>query len=545
MIHLRTATRYTRLMWCATIGLGLAAIAQTGCRGINHPDVDLAATALTVSCLGSDATGGTSVALPNGAEKGESSFKASVGQNGPTANVGPFILQAGLSESSDQPSNCVPGQSAQANVIDLSVALRLAGVDNPTIELAQEQVREALAGQLAARSLLIPSVNVGGNYHRHTGPLQDDPGNMLTPTSQDLYLGAGAGAIGSGTVTIPGVWLFAHLGDALYEPLAARQRVVGRQSEAQAVRNAVLLKVATAYLELVGAEGRLELLRRAESEVTEIVRITAEFAKTGQGTPPDANRAAANAELVRRQLYEAEGGVASASARLSQLVTIDPSDQLHTPGGSVQPFRLVAEESEPESLVAVAIQSRPELLTQSAAVQEAQIRVRQERIRPWLPLVAVGYSGGLFGGGSNLVADDFSPLKGRWDLDVMAVWTIQNLGVGNHARVLRAGTLIGQAFAEYDIAVNQIRRDVAEAQAAAKTAARQIEVAKAAVTTAEEGFRLEADRIKLGQGRPIEALDSFRQLLDARQELLRAIVAFDIAQFQLFVALGNTPVSGN
>jgi outer membrane protein TolC len=49
-------------------------------------------------------------------------------------------------------------------------------------------------------------------------------------------------------------------------------------------------------------------------------------------------------------------------------------------------------------------------------------------------------------------------------------------------------------------------------------------------------------RIKQGGPyRPIEVLDSFRQLLDSRQELLRAVVAFNIAQFRLFVAVGNTP----
>jgi hypothetical protein len=36
-------------------------------------------------------------------------------------------------------------------------------------------------------------------------------------------------------------------------------------------------------------------------------------------------------------------------------------------------------------------------------------------------------------------------------------------------------------------------------------------------------------------------LDSFRQLLESRQELLRALIAFGLAQFRLFVAVGNTP----
>ena len=119
-------------------------------------------------------------------------------------------------------------------------------------------------------------------------------------------------------------------------------------------------------------------------------------------------------------------------------------------------FRLVSEDSDSESLVAIASQSRPELLAQSATIQEAETRVRQERMRPWLPLVAIGYSGGVFGGGSSLVADDFSSLKGRSDFDVMAVWNVQNLGFGNYARVRRARAVVSQAVAGYDrVRLNQ------------------------------------------------------------------------------------------
>ena len=39
----------------------------------------------------------------------------------------------------------------------------------------------------------------------------------------------------------------------------------------------------------------------------------------------------------------------------------------------------------------------------------------------------------------------------------------------------------------------------------------------------------------------MDDLASRRQLLDARLELLRAVVGFDTAQFRLFVAGGSTP----
>lgn len=528
----RTTDGCTRWLRWASIYLCFAAAATTGvgCRGIE-------------SNSGRQATAELPVVPPNDKELVAASFAETLARQIRNPDES-SAAQPTVSGADNPPQGAVAGQRRPGESIDLSSALRLAGVDNPTINLAEERIQEALAGQLAARSLLIPSVNVGGNLRLHRGAYQDDPGFLLSPNSQGLYVGAGARAIGAGSVAIPGVWLFTQLGDAVYEPLVARQRVAARQSDAQAVRNEVLLNVATAYLELVGAEARLKLLRRAESDVTEIVRITGAFAKTGQGARSDANRAAANAALIRRQIVEAEGEVAGASTRLCRLLNLDPSARLRAPAGSVESIRLVAEETDLESLLADAVQFRPELIARSALIEEADTQVRQERVRPWLPLLAVGYSAGEFGGGSNQVADRFGPLLARSDLTVIAFWNVQNLGVGNHARLRRARSIVGQMTAGYEIALNQVRREVTEAQAAAKTAARQMESAKGALTAAEEGFRIEADRIKLGQGRPIEALDSFRQLLESREELLRAIVAFDMAQFQLFVALGGNPESG-
>ena len=246
--------------------------------------------------------------------------------------------------------------------------------------------------------------------------------------------------------------------------------------------------------------------------------------------------------MIRRQLREAEGEIGAASARLAGLLNLDPVAHLQTPPGKIEPLYFVDEEADPEILINMAINSRPELTARIAAIQVAETLVRQERARPWLPLLAIGYSSGFFGGGSSQVRDDFSPLTGRSDLSVVAVWTFQNLGVGNHAGEFgnreRSSVKPKQPTKQRSIRFGE----VIEAQAAARTAARQVTAARSALTDADEGFKLEAERIKRGQGRPIEALDSFRQLNDARQELLRAIVVYDVAQFQLLVALGNNPV---
>jgi outer membrane protein TolC len=126
---------------------------------------------------------------------------------------------------------------------------------------------------------------------------------------------------------------------------------------------------------------------------------------------------------------------------------------------------------------------------------------------------------------------------------VFAVWTFQNLGFGNQSRTEGADARVGQAIARVQVDVNLIRREVSEAQADARAASRQLEIIRPALRTAEEGFNLEKLRIRQGQGRPIELLDSFRQALDVRLEMVRATVAFNSAQFRLYVALGSDPLA--
>lgn len=82
-----------------------------------------------------------------------------------------------------------------------------------------------------------------------------------------------------------------------------------------------------------------------------------------------------------------------------------------------------------------------------------------------------------------------------------------------------------------------------EAHAQVQATEQQLQTAQAALPIAEEGFSLEKERIQQGQGRPIEVLDSFRQLLEARLEVVRTLIQYNIAQFRLLVAVGSTPKS--
>jgi outer membrane protein TolC len=425
--------------------------------------------------------------------------------------------------------------------IDLATALRLADSANPTIGAARTLVLEALASQLAARVLLVPSLNSGVSYHGHNGVLQRSSGKILSLSEQALYLGAGARTIAAESVSIPGVNIFSALTDAWFEPLAARQRVISSQFHAQATANEILLDVANLYIELLGNQAIIEAQRLSESQVHDIVEITRHFAEVGQGRDSDANRAFSQWKRRRADVLKAEELLAVSAARLANRLNLDPSQRLEAAGGPLVPLDLVDLRAAQRDLLQIALRQRPDIAARTAAIGEAEAHYKQEVGRPLLPTLWLGFSGGVFGGGSNLVPPLVGNFAGRTDFDVRAYWTLLNLGAGNLALIKERRAQIGQMTAEQSRTINLARGEVSAALADAHAARNQIAVARQELATAELGFKEDLSRSKQNLGRPIEVLNSLTLLAQARVNLIKALVHYDQAQFSLWVSLGSPP----
>jgi outer membrane protein TolC len=449
--------------------------------------------------------------------------------------------------------------------ISLAAALAQAGAANPVIAIAQQAIRVSQAQLLQARVLLLPSINAGSSYDLHNGPLQGSPGQIRKVDRQALYYGLGAYAVVAGTVAIPGLWIDVPLTDALFEPLATRYVVANRRAAAQATNNQVLLDVATTYLDLLGAEGRLAVIRQSEADFTEVARLTAAWAKPGIGLLRDADARRAEADLRQLQFQEqkAQEDVAVAAAELSRLLNLDPSVRLQTGDVPIQLVQFVDPKEPLPKLLEIAALYRPELLAAAANIRAGQTRVRQETVRPLLPFLWAGFSAGDFGGGAVAIQNPpgvpnsalfdgvgqpnghttpkFGNIASRVDVDVMAFWTLQNFGLGNLALVRQRRGQLGQAEAQRLAILNQVALEVSEAYNRSADYFRAIDVERRNVQEATEGFQRDLKSIIGGVALPIEVLDNAERLAQARQNLLAALINFDRAQFQLFVALGQPP----
>ncbi|MBA3484332.1 MAG: TolC family protein [Pirellulales bacterium] len=330
--------------------------------------------------------------------------------------------------------------------------------------------------------------------------------------------------------------------DALFEPLAARQLVRASSADRNTTFNDTLLDVGVGYLSLVRAQVRVAIAEEASSNAEELARITRDFASTGQGLQADADRAQIEAASRSRDVWQAREDVAVISAELARLLRLDPSVRLEPADRVPLELEFVDRSAPLQSLIGQALSARPELAAAGAERQAAAIRRRQEQLRPWLPNLYAGVSGGGFGGGTGSNIDNFG---GRSDFDVAAVWQVENLGFGNSARQRAAQSSTREASLTVQQTRDLVATEVTQAYQRILMRAKQVEVTRSPVESAIQALQLNLEGIRAGELRPIEIQQAIGALSSARAQLVDAVTDYDAAQFQLLRAIGQMPDPAN
>jgi outer membrane protein TolC len=244
-------------------------------------------------------------------------------------DVPPAPAPDGASE--EDVSNDVPAAAADllpaGKPIDLGTALALVAGQNPEVNFARAQVREAYARLNRAEVMWVPDLQAGANYHRHEGNLQNIEGRIVDINRSSLNAGLGAGAVGAGTTTVPGLVIDFHAADALFGPEIARRSAWASRHAADAEINDQLLAVALAYLDLIEAAQREAIARQTVSAAEDLAETTEAFARAGQGLQADAERATTELRIRRNELLRAEEAYAVASAQLAALIRLNPAER--------------------------------------------------------------------------------------------------------------------------------------------------------------------------------------------------------------------------
>jgi outer membrane protein TolC len=437
-----------------------------------------------------------------------------------------------------------PGSVATEMVypIDLPSALQLAGANNLQIALARERVNAATARSAAANALWIPSISAGAVYNNHAGRIQGTEGEILEVSRNSLFVGGGAGfghsPLNGGASGPARMFVDLSLADTIFEPLAARQLVRATAADRTATFNDMLLQVAATYLALARAQTSVKITEQSVANADGLARITGEFAKSGHGLQADADRAIVEAASRKRDALQAQEELAVVSATLARLLRLDPAVRLQAVDETPVPLEFVDRSLPLETLIRQATSSRPEMTSADAQRDAAYFRSRQEQMRPWVPHLYAGASGGGFGGGEG---SDVTNFGDRADFDVAAIWQFENLGYGNAARQREQQSLYRQA----NLAIQQVRETIAaevtQSYQQVQFRRRQIDVTSPQVASAQQAVRLNLEGIRGGVLRPIEIQQAIGALAAARTQHLDAVIDYNVAQMQMLRAIGQPP----
>ena len=443
-------------------------------------------------------------------------------------------LPADLSPIVDRDSCPIP--------IDLSNALAMGGASHLEIQIARQRLIEAQAKLTEAQALWLPSLRFGVGWNKHDGRLQETGGNVLEINRNSFFVGGGAG-LGSSPVTAgaggpPRMFVNLSLSDAFFAKRSAAWNVDAASSNATATANRALLNIAVTYFDLLEAHGQLANARLGMECAENMFGLVSAFEKQGAGSQVEVDRAQTETTFWRQEVDEAERRAKNHSINLMRLLRLNPNGELIPAEGKVLPIHLVDSAKRTDELITEGLANRPEVAQQQALVQAAAFRVQQEHWRPWLPYVQAGTSAGSFGGGPSSTFDNQGS---RSDIDLLAVWELQNVGLGNYAAYhqRRAQLRGAQLTTEWirDLVVAEITTSANDVASYRK----QMSSALDRVNAASESYQLNLLRIKSGEGLPIELLQAIRARISALDAYTKSVANYNRAQYQLLQNVGQPP----
>lgn len=430
--------------------------------------------------------------------------------------------------------------------IDFATAMRLSGADNLDVRAAVHRVAEANANYSAAKVAWLPNLNLGASFNHHEGEIQSTEGPVVSASRQSLFLGAGAGIsrspLNGGAGGPPRMFVDLSLADAMFKPIAACKRIAAERARQSKVFNDTMLKTGLAYYELVRSQAQVEVAKSNLRDTVKVQRLTKAFVEGGKGTPADDARMNVLVNRSRRKIIEARRQHQIASAQLATVLQLDstkldPSSGLYSTSTDPVPVTLIDGQTDLNWLVRTAQSSRAEVLEATARAESAASEYNAEKMRPLLPNLYLGYSGGVFGGGEG---GSLPRLDGRSDFDLGMTWQIKNLGLGDHANQQSAVN----RYRQQSLDIERQKGIVAEQVKTTWYRAQEFQESQGLlwqnIVEAKSALEKNIAAIKSLNGMPLEATQSMTLLAESRSEYLNAVIDYNQWQLRLMRATGQT-----
>ncbi|MGB7845165.1 MAG: TolC family protein [Candidatus Acidiferrum sp.] len=283
------------------------------------------------------------------------------------AACGTFLI-AGSCASLQAQNTAETASAATPAVLTLKRSIDLALQNSKDIQLAKIQARVADTSANLTKSEFLPNLYAGSGAG-YTYGLPETPGGRP-----------------------PSIFSVTYTEQIFNGPLRGLAKQQEEQARAQRVlledtRNVVMVRVATAYLELAKVRHSLELLRKEKDSAEKIVAVTQERQGEGYELPTEVTKAQLTKAQVVQRILQLEGRQDELEVFLRSQLGLGPD----------QPLELTAEElpgsaeQAGANLVALASQGNTSLAFAESDVKAKEFRLAGEKKGYWptLELVSI------------------------------------------------------------------------------------------------------------------------------------------------------------
>ena len=439
-----------------------------------------------------------------------------------------FFLSIVLASSAEKPAARaqVATPTLQEHSVNLATVMRLAGAQNLDIRLATERLAEAWAQHEAARMQFFPYLTPSFGFRRHEGNIQTVDGQIIDADKESLGIGVA-------------VTLQLDLGEAYYKSLTTKKLASAATHSVEVQRQESIWQAVSAYLELIRAKAAVGVAGESAHIAEDYARQVKQAVDAGIAFKGDAFRATVQVERNLAARSEARGRQRVAAARLAQILHVPAKVELIPVD---EPVTLSFGDSRRgiDSLIASAIESRPEMAMSADQLEAAIKNSEAARWAPLVPTVKADYYGGNLGGGT--YAQGLRSFNTTQEYGIGLTWRIGPGGLFDPSRPHLADARQRGKAVEQEKLREEIARQVVEAHTLVHSLEEQLTHVRAALDAAGKTLELARERRAFAVGEVLENIQAEQELSRARLDYLTVVTEHNRAQFLLRRAIGADAV---
>ena len=286
------------------------------------------------------------------------------------------------------------------------------------------------------------------------------------------------------------------------------------------VHQQVIFAVTAAYYQLLGAKGEVEAAEASLKNAQTVQEAVEARLKNGLATRPDVLEARSATAQAQYELEQARGVERVAQARLAGAVNVPPTETLLVEDLSKATTIEELRESV-DSAIERALQQRPDLLAQMAALNGAAADTKQARANFYPTLSFDGYAGHEWVRGTQTANPTTYANAATWLAELQLKWTIFD-GLERNRRLDQARAQENASKAQLTLLQEQAQVEVWTAYSNVQIALRQLDAAKAFEEAASQSYEAVLEAYRYGVKNFLDVTSSQRTLAQARSALVEA-----------------------